>query len=346
MNNGETREFRRGEVYWRMYGEGYISQAHRPALIVSSDFQNERNDFVLAVAMGSANGRYEGAISPIVAATGRESTVFCNQIECVSKDKLKSYMCSLTDEEMGKVDSALNLVLALSVAPQDDPEKLEMAKNIAVMKKQIENHKDEKTSVEVERDMYKRLYDKALDELCALKMGRDMATKAETPAPEVEKEAPVVEPPAEESSPEVELVDINGCNGAALRNIGCMPGQIKEIIDNRPYKRVEDLKSLRMMNKITWAFIKHKICCIPVAEPEKKVEVVEAPVKEKSPERVNVNEASAEDLVKILGMGEKLAERVIAYRRSIGRFEKLKDLLNVPYFGKMWFEKYAPKLEV
>ena len=81
MNDGEMREFRRGEVYWRMYGEGYLSQAHRPALIVSADYAHENQDFVLTVAMGSANGRTDRYDTPIVSSTGKESCVFFNKIE-------------------------------------------------------------------------------------------------------------------------------------------------------------------------------------------------------------------------------------------------------------------------
>ena len=49
---------------------------------------------------------------------------------------------------------------------------------------------------------------------------------------------------------------------------------------------------------------------------------------------VNINTAGREALATLPGIGEKLAERIVAYREEHGRFETVEELVNVSGIGE------------
>jgi competence protein ComEA len=56
----------------------------------------------------------------------------------------------------------------------------------------------------------------------------------------------------------------------------------------------------------------------------------------------NVNTASAKELEKLPGIGNKSAAAIVAYRTEKGKFKTLKDLLKVNGVGKKTLEKIQP----
>ncbi len=65
-----------------------------------------------------------------------------------------------------------------------------------------------------------------------------------------------------------------------------------------------------------------------------------------SAEKININTANAEDLMKIKGIGQTIAGRIIEYRYQIGRFASVDDLKNVKGVSVALFEKIRSRLEV
>ncbi len=49
---------------------------------------------------------------------------------------------------------------------------------------------------------------------------------------------------------------------------------------------------------------------------------------------LDINTASAEEFVKVKGIGEKKAERIIAYRDEHGKFSNIDELKNVKGIGE------------
>ena len=54
---------------------------------------------------------------------------------------------------------------------------------------------------------------------------------------------------------------------------------------------------------------------------------------------ININKASAEELISLKGIGPVLADRVIAYRNEHGPFQKPEDLKNVRGIGDPTYER-------
>lgn len=61
-------------------------------------------------------------------------------------------------------------------------------------------------------------------------------------------------------------------------------------------------------------------------------------IEETAVEKVNINTADAEALETVPGIGEVLAQRILAYRRQHGAFREPEELLNVSGIGEKTLE--------
>lgn len=60
--------------------------------------------------------------------------------------------------------------------------------------------------------------------------------------------------------------------------------------------------------------------------------------------KLNLNKASAEELVMLPGIGKTKAERIVAWRAKHGKFNRVVDLRRVKGFGKKSVAKLEPYL--
>jgi competence protein ComEA len=61
---------------------------------------------------------------------------------------------------------------------------------------------------------------------------------------------------------------------------------------------------------------------------------------------VNINTANAEQLISLPRIGEKIAQRIIDYRKENGKFKKPADLMKVKGIGEKTFEKLKKLITV
>jgi competence ComEA-like helix-hairpin-helix protein len=54
---------------------------------------------------------------------------------------------------------------------------------------------------------------------------------------------------------------------------------------------------------------------------------------------ININSASVKDFMKLPGIGEKTAEKIIELRKERGKFNKLEDIMDVKGIGEVKFNK-------
>ena len=62
--------------------------------------------------------------------------------------------------------------------------------------------------------------------------------------------------------------------------------------------------------------------------------------------KVNINKASVADLMELKNIGEKYAERIVAYREKNGPFQKPEDITNVKGIGPKIFELNKGRITV
>ena len=56
-------------------------------------------------------------------------------------------------------------------------------------------------------------------------------------------------------------------------------------------------------------------------------------------QKININTATAEELVQLKGIGPKYAANIVEYRETWGAFKTPEDLMHVPGIGQKTFEK-------
>lgn len=59
---------------------------------------------------------------------------------------------------------------------------------------------------------------------------------------------------------------------------------------------------------------------------------------------ININTASVEELVQLPRVGEKVAERIVLYRKEHGSFKNVDDLKTVKGIGEKIFQKIQPMI--
>ena len=80
-------------------------------------------------------------------------------------------------------------------------------------------------------------------------------------------------------------------------------------------------------------------------EPERDARTAGA--EESSGEKIiNINEAAAEELTVLPGIGKAKAESIVEYRESAGRFGSIEEIKNVSGIGEAVFEKIKDKIAV
>ena len=62
--------------------------------------------------------------------------------------------------------------------------------------------------------------------------------------------------------------------------------------------------------------------------------------------RLNINAATAEELMELSGIGEKLAERIIDYRNEHGVFSQAEGIMLIPGIGEKVYENIKDKITV
>ena len=157
-----AKMFKRGEIYYisshTTYGAQLDTKSGRPAIIVSDDKNNARSETVMICYL---TGKYRN-----IANTGYQfelttpgivmhSRVKCEQVTTIDKSLVGDYIGFLNDTDLNNFDYCLSNALSLSA--NSGPV------NTTTF---VENKSDEETTkLQVERDMYKTMYENLLEKV-------------------------------------------------------------------------------------------------------------------------------------------------------------------------------------
>ncbi len=61
---------------------------------------------------------------------------------------------------------------------------------------------------------------------------------------------------------------------------------------------------------------------------------------------ININTASIGDLTDLPRIGEKIAKRVVDFRKKHGKFKRVEDLMKVKGIGEKTFNRFKKRLKV
>lgn len=174
---------KRGEIYYinSFYTEeGCEQRAGRPAVIVSNDKGNEFSQ-VVEVAYLTTQPKKDLPTHVMIRSSNCPSTVLCEQITSISKERIGGYIGKCTKTELEAIDNALVISLGIDfasapaepVVEMREPTEEELRQLVEELQKQppkIKEPEEEPDDTELvvlrtERDIYKKLYGELLDSL-------------------------------------------------------------------------------------------------------------------------------------------------------------------------------------
>ena len=65
-----------------------------------------------------------------------------------------------------------------------------------------------------------------------------------------------------------------------------------------------------------------------------------------TPDKVNLNTATVEQLQTLPGIGSVTAKTIIEYRAKVGKFNKVEEIINVKGIGEKVFQKIKDRLTI
>ena len=151
----------RGDIHYIVENgssTGSEQRAGRPAIIVSNDMCNNYSPVVEVVFL-TTRPKTDLPTHVTIRSTQKPSIALCEQITSVSIERLGDFIAKCTSTEIDAIDRALQISLALQI---DKPKS--SVENVA---KDSENTIDELKcqlqTVNIERDMYKTLYNNLIN---------------------------------------------------------------------------------------------------------------------------------------------------------------------------------------
>ena len=350
--------FERGEMYDILYSDGYVGEmaAHRPGIIVSSEAGNVTCPTVLMIHTTTTTTTNKNiSVNHKFVMNGWTNYALCSQIVTINKNRLKKFYGKLSTTDMDAIDRCLEEALDLGYVDDTAVKEKEreiadrdvligdLKTEVAEVKAKIGQKDEEIASLKMEIEMWQKCYGRCMDMLVDTKVNGDFQRRTLTEPQIEENEEDAPNPPDDPPVEQEDRLDINTCTATALKKAGFSLAVARKIVESRPFTSVEDLKRINGLKANLYRILEPKLCCVPVAEPDPVCEV-EGEVKDAV--KVNVNTASAKEIMAATGVSETTAYSITGYRKKHGPYTCLEDLLNVKNFSKKALVKCRDLLEV
>ena len=156
-----TKEVKRGDIFYITYSKNFndsysYDTTGRPGVIVSDDHLNRGSEYVEVVYLTTKIKRDMPTHVEVFCKT--PSTALCETIHTVEKDRIGTYVRTVSDEEMEGIERGLRRSLGMNVlvtSVNDAEPNNDMG--LASMQKEIQ--------LTAERDMFKKLYEDLLSKV-------------------------------------------------------------------------------------------------------------------------------------------------------------------------------------
>ena len=156
-----TKEVKRGDIFYITYSKNFndsysYDTTGRPGVIVSDDHLNRGSEYVEVVYLTTKIKKDMPTHVDVFCKT--PSTALCETIHTVEKDRIGTYVRTVSDEEMEGIERGLRRSLGMNVpvtSVNDAEPNNDMG--LASMQKEIQ--------LTAERDMFKKLYEDLLSKV-------------------------------------------------------------------------------------------------------------------------------------------------------------------------------------
>lgn len=151
----QSKGVKRGDIFYiansKFYSTDPSNEAGRPGIIVSNDTLNEHSPVVEVVYLTTKDKKPMPTHVDILCKI--PSTALCETIYTVTKDRLGDFVRSCTDKEMAEINRGMLCSLGIT-AP--------------VVEREVKTSENaDTTSLAVEKNLYKTLYEQLLDKFTA-----------------------------------------------------------------------------------------------------------------------------------------------------------------------------------
>ena len=162
-----TKEVKRGDIFYITYSKNFndsysYDTAGRPGVIVSDDHLNRGSEYVEVVYLTTKIKRDMPTHADVFCKS--PSTALCETIHTVEKDRIGTYVRTVSDEEMKDIERGLRRSLGMGTLDSD------MKKVVSV--NDVEPNNDmglasmqKEIQLTAERDMFKKLYEDLLSKV-------------------------------------------------------------------------------------------------------------------------------------------------------------------------------------
>lgn len=162
-----TKEVKRGDIFYITYSKNFndsysYDTAGRPAVIVSDDHLNRGSEYVEVVYLTTKIKRDMPTHADVFCKS--PSTALCETIHTVYKDRIGTYVRTVSDEEMEEIERGLRSSLGMETLDSD------MLKDTSVNDAEPNNDMglvsmQKEIQLTAERDMFKKLYEDLLSKV-------------------------------------------------------------------------------------------------------------------------------------------------------------------------------------
>lgn len=162
-----TKEVKRGDIFYITYSKNFndsysYDTTGRPGVIVSDDHLNRGSEYVEVVYLTTKIKRDMPTHADVFCKS--PSTALCETIHTVKKDRIGTYVRTVSDEEMEGIERGLRRSLGMGTLDSD------MKKVVSVTDAEPNNDMElasmqKEIQLTAERDMFKKLYEDLLSKV-------------------------------------------------------------------------------------------------------------------------------------------------------------------------------------